>query len=324
MTDAPRDLAISVSGLRKTFVVGFFRKHIEAVKDSTFDVRRGEIYGLVGPNGAGKSTTIKMLLGLIHPDGGDGTILGEPMRSTRARRHVGFLPETPHFYDYLKPTEFLDYFGQLYGVDAADRKRRIPELLDLVGLGGARDKQLRKFSKGMLQRIGIAQALLPDSELIILDEPQSGLDPIGRKDVRDIILAQRDAGKTVLFCSHILGDVEQICDRVGIVANGRVVARGPLAELVDSSIADVELVLTPADGGHARSLRELGGAVETLPNGDLRVRVDSDDLTNRLCVAAVQGGGSVRSVVRHEGHLEQVFLRYAAERDDRVGTGRDA
>jgi ABC-2 type transport system ATP-binding protein len=217
MPEPHPDLAIHTRGLRKIFGGKV------AVRNLTLDVPRGEIFGFLGPNGAGKSTSVKMLLGLVFPTSGQAEILGHPAGDVRTRAKVGFLPEHFRFYDWLTGTELLKLHGRLYRMSHATLRTRIPELLDLVGLTRHRDKRLRDYSKGMLQRIGLAQALLNDPELIFLDEPTSGLDPVGRRLVRDIIKAQRDRGATVLLNSHLLGEVEITCDRVAFIKDGEVV-----------------------------------------------------------------------------------------------------
>jgi ABC-2 type transport system ATP-binding protein len=213
----PSDLAIRTRGLRKVF------SGKVAVRNLTLDVPRGEVFGFLGPNGAGKSTSVKMMLGLVLPTSGEAQILGCPVGDVKTRRRVGFLPEHFRFYDWLTPTELLKLHGRLYGMSHAKLRERVPVLLDLVGLTPHRDKRLRDFSKGMLQRIGLAQALLNEPDLIFLDEPTSGLDPVGRRLVRDIIKAQRDRGATVLLNSHLLGEVEITCDRVAFIKDGVVV-----------------------------------------------------------------------------------------------------
>jgi len=210
------DPAIRTRGLRKVFGGKV------AVRNLTLDVPRGEVFGFLGPNGAGKSTSVKMLLGLVFPTSGEAEILGRPAGDVKARSKVGFLPEHFRFYDWLTPAELLKLHGRLYGMSQRVLRERIPTLLDLVGLTPHRDKRLQEFSKGMLQRIGLAQALLNDPELIFLDEPTSGLDPFGRRMVRDIIKAQRDRGATVLLNSHLLGEVEITCDRVAFIKDGEV------------------------------------------------------------------------------------------------------
>lgn len=313
------EIAVSVKGLRKTFRIGFFRKKVVAVRDSTFEVHRGEVFGLVGHNGAGKTTTIKMLMGLIAPDGGEGHIFGEPIRSTTARDRVGFLPETPNFYDYLKPAEILDYYGRLYGMDAASRAKRIPALLDRVGLSHAVDKRLRKFSKGMLQRIGLAQALLPDPDLVLLDEPQSGLDPLGRKDVRDLIVELRDQGKTVVFSSHILHDVEAVCDRVAIITRGLVRKTGPLDELVADRPDMIDIVLANVDAATNERLIDTWDGDAT-PDGRIHLRVTRDEDSTAILALAVEAGARIERVERHRPDLESLFV----SETERVDEGETA
>ncbi len=301
------DAVIAIHDLAKTFRLGFFRKRVDAVRSASFTVHRGEVFGLVGHNGAGKTTTMKMMLGLIRPDKGHGTILGTSIRDSRARLKVGFLPETPHFYDYLKPAELLDYFGHLYGMDRHTCRRRIPELIERVGLSGAQDKQLRKFSKGMLQRMGLAQALLPDSEIVVLDEPQSGLDPLGRKDVRDIIVSLRDEGKTVLFSSHVLPDVEHVCDRVAIMVQGRVTMTGRLHELLAEGEEHVEVVL---DGGGRPEPAWTTAPLSTtpLPTGLTRLTFPDAPLATDAIRTAIEADWTVVSVTPHRRSLEDLFV----------------
>lgn len=210
-----------VRGLLKTFRVGFFRKKVEAVRGIDFEVSRGEIFGLLGPNGAGKTTTLKMALGLIFPMAGTIELFGETKRTAATMRRIGYLPENPYVYQYLLPLEFLDLCGRLCDMDGPTRRKKSQAMVERVGLADALDRPVGKFSKGMMQRIGLAQALLHEPELLILDEPMSGLDPIGRREVRDLILEQRDQGRTVVLTTHILSDVEKLCDRVGIMKRGK-------------------------------------------------------------------------------------------------------
>ncbi|NJL16514.1 MAG: ABC transporter ATP-binding protein [Nitrospira sp.] len=212
---------ITVDHLSKIFKVGFWGRRVTAVDELSLDVRRGEIYGFLGPNGAGKTTTIKMLMGLIYPSRGTAHLFGRPIGDQAAKAKVGFLPESPYFYDYLTSREFLRFYGHLFGLLGVTLDKRIDELLELVGMTHARDLQLRKFSKGMLQRVGIAQALINDPELVNLWMSRCrGLDPIGRKEVRDLIVRLKESGKTVMFSSHILHDAELLCDRVAMIMKG--------------------------------------------------------------------------------------------------------
>jgi ABC-2 type transport system ATP-binding protein len=238
----PAGPAIEIVDLVKTFRVGFFRARVEAVRGVSFAARRGEIFGLLGPNGAGKTTTLKILMGLIAADAGTVRIMGRDGRRPASRRRVGFLPENPYFHEYLTPREILEFYGRLLGLGTAEIRRQRDELIEMVGLADAARRPLRKFSKGMLQRIGLAQAMLGEPELLVLDEPMSGLDPLGRKLVSDLIEQRHRAGVTIVFSSHILSDVERLCDRVVILDRGRKVADGTLDELVgpDAGVESLE------------------------------------------------------------------------------------
>jgi ABC-2 type transport system ATP-binding protein len=307
------DPAIDVRDLRKTYRTPFARKKVEALRGVTFTVERGTIYGFVGPNGAGKTTTIRTLMGLIRPTGGTATILGHPIPSRAARFKLGFLPESPYFYDYLTVGELLDLAGRLFGVPHAERKKRADELIDRVGLARARSQSLKKFSKGMLQRAGLAQALMNDPELVVLDEPMSGLDPIGRKEVRDLILELRDKGKTVFFSSHILTDIEAIADHVAIVARGQLTAQGTPAQLIERASLGTDVTI------------RIAGEVDDLTQGATRVRRTGDELSLTLppeadvdaWLARVRDkGGKVISVAPRHETLEDLFLRRIASADE--------
>jgi ABC-2 type transport system ATP-binding protein len=312
------DLAIDVRDLRKTYRTPFARKKVEALRGVTFSVERGHIFGFVGPNGAGKTTTIRTLMGLIRPTGGAATILGEPIPSRTARAKVGFLPESPYFYDYLNVGELLDLAGRLFGLPHAVRKQRAEELIERVGLGRARTQNLKKFSKGMLQRAGLAQALMNDPELVVLDEPMSGLDPIGRKEVRELILELRDRGKTVFFSTHILSDVEAITDRVAIVARGQLQASGTPAELVKRTTLGVDVrVRLPADVDPAALVEGASRVNRTSDELSLMLPADAD-LDAWLARAHAAGAKVVEITPRHET-LEDLFLRRVAAADDAKG-----
>src|SRR3954464_3129399 len=259
--------AIETHALAKDYKVGFWRpRPYRALDGLTLSVEPGEVFGFLGPNGAGKTTTLKLLMQLVYPTPGAASILGRPLGDLEMKRRIGFLPENPYFYDYLTAEELLTYFAGLFGYKGAERRARAGRLLDEVGLGAERRLQLRKFSKGMLQRVGIAQALINDPELVILDEPMSGLDPLGRRDVRALILRLRDRGCTVFFSSHVLSDAEALCSRVAILARGRLVASGLLKEMLAFNVHGWELVVadmrdeavkTLAAG--ARSIVPIGG-----------------------------------------------------------------
>jgi ABC-2 type transport system ATP-binding protein len=235
--------AIRIQDLRKDFRLGFIPRTHKILKGITFAVREGEIFGYLGPNGAGKTTTIKCLLGLIRPDAGTIEILGRSHLSPRSREPLGFLPENPYFYDYLTAREFLSFTADLFGIGRPEKNERIAKLLALVGLERAADLPLRKYSRGMLQRAGLAQALINEPKLVILDEPLGGMDPIGRKEIRDIIVRFKDQGRTVFFTSHILQDIEMICDRVAIIVGGRIVKEGALRDLVSERVLFTEAIV---------------------------------------------------------------------------------
>jgi ABC-2 type transport system ATP-binding protein len=236
-------LAVEILGFEKNYTVGFWRKHTKlGLKSLSLEIRQGEIFGFLGPNGAGKTTTLKLLMGLIFPTAGSARILGRNWRDPWARSRIGFLPEQPYFYDHLTPVELLDYYGGLSGVSAADRGLRIPKLLERVGLAPQSGVQLRKFSKGMLQRVGIAQAVLHEPEIVFLDEPMSGLDPVGRREIRDFMLSLNREGKTVFFSTHILSDAETLCDRVAVLNQGELRGVEVVSELVSRNRSRVEIV----------------------------------------------------------------------------------
>ena len=235
--------AIEIERLTKDYPVGFWlAKKRRSLEDLTMQVQTSEVFGLLGPNGAGKTTTIKLLLGLIFPTAGTARILGRPISDVRMHREIGYLPEQPYFYDYLTAAELLDYFARFHDLTAADRRERVEKMLKKVGLDTARKIQLRKYSRGMLQRVGLAQAILHDPQVVILDEPMSGLDPIGRREVRDIILELKREGRTVLFSTHILTDAEMLCERVGVIVGGKLRGVGSLEQLVGVAVQGVEVL----------------------------------------------------------------------------------
>jgi len=235
--------AIEILGLEKTYGVGFWRKRPKcALKPLNLTVESGEVFGFLGPNGAGKTTTLKLLMGLVFPTSGTARILGMELDDPRMKAQIGFLPEQPYFYDYLTARELLKYYGQLSGVEASQLVRKVDAVLERVGLRDATDVQLRKFSKGMLQRAGIAQAILHDPKVVFLDEPMSGLDPMGRREVRDLIEELKQQGKTVFFSTHILSDAEALCDRVAVIHQGELRGVGRVAELTSSVAGKVELI----------------------------------------------------------------------------------
>lgn len=306
--------AIVIEHLTKTYKpVWPWQKSATVLSDVSFSVRRGEIFGFLGHNGAGKTTTMKILLGLLSATGGRLELLGAPASDVTVHSCLGYLPEAPYFYDYLSAEEFLSFYGRLAGLPREAVEQRIPHLLGQVGLMEARHKQLRRFSKGMLQRIGLAQALVHDPELVILDEPMSGLDPIGRKEVRDLILSLRDQGKTVFFSSHIVSDVEMICDRVCILVKGRVRAFGRIEDLVNEhSAQSVEVVCDGVVGDSLPAVKQVASRI--LQRGDrcLMILPGQDSLESVLTALRLAGGRLV-SVIPHKGSLEEIFLERTSE-----------
>jgi ABC-2 type transport system ATP-binding protein len=235
--------AIEILDLEKSYLVGFWRKRAKlALRPLRLTIEEGEVFGFLGPNGAGKTTTLKLLMGLVFPSAGSARILGKTINDPEVRSQVGFLPEQPYFYDHLTARELLHYYGQLSGVPAKGRAARVDQMLDRVGLADSANVQLRKFSKGMLQRVGLAQAILHDPKLVFLDEPMSGLDPMGRREVRELIQQLRHEGKTIFFSTHILSDAEALCDRVGVIHQGQLRGVGVVAELTSQTEGRVELI----------------------------------------------------------------------------------
>jgi ABC-2 type transport system ATP-binding protein len=303
--------AIRTESLTKHYSVGFWRSRpYVALDDLTLEVARGEVFGFLGPNGAGKTTTLKLLMQLIFPTAGRAWILDRPVGDVAMRRRIGYLPENPSFYDNVSAEELLGYFASLFGYRGAERSRRVAMLLDDVGLGAERRMQLRKYSKGMIQRVGLAQALINDPEVVFLDEPMSGLDPIGRRHVRDLILRLRDRGATVFFSSHILADAETMCSRVGIVAGGKLVASGALAEVVPFRIRGWDLVLAGVASDVAAGL-SAGGAVVTLI-GDSRYHVvlPATASSEDALALAKRAGAELVSINPLRDTLEDFFLAH--------------
>jgi ABC-2 type transport system ATP-binding protein len=235
--------AIEILDLEKSYLVGFWRKRLKlALRPLRLTIEEGEVFGFLGPNGAGKTTTLKLLMGLVFPTAGTARLLGRAMGDPAVKSQIGFLPEQPYFYDHLSARELLNYYGQLSGMPAKGRSARVEQMLERVGLSASAGLQLRKFSKGMLQRVGLAQAILHDPKLVFLDEPMSGLDPMGRREVRDLIQQLRSEGKTVFFSTHILSDAEALCDRVGVIHQGELRAVGAVAELISETQGKIEII----------------------------------------------------------------------------------
>ena len=305
------EIVLEVNGLRKIFHIGFFRKRVEAVKIASFSVKGGEIFGLLGPNGAGKTTTIKAILRLIFPTEGEIKIFGRSAGDREVAKRVGYMPENPYVYQYLKPLEFLDLCGRLTGIPKSELRDRSEAMVDKVGLRHAVDRPIGKFSKGMMQRVGLAQALLHDPELLILDEPMSGLDPIGRKEVRDLLLEQRARGKTLMFTSHILSDVELLCDRVVIMQRGEIASEGNVHELLQTSSRRVEVRLSGASIALKTSLASRGVLVDE-GDGHLTLLVDGDKAVDEILRIANAAGARLDALIPERQTLEALFLQDAA------------
>jgi ABC-2 type transport system ATP-binding protein len=304
------DVVLEVQGLQKVFHIGFFRKRVEAVKGTSFRVHKGEIFGLLGPNGAGKTTTIKAILRLIFPTEGEIRLFGRSADDREAAMRVGYMPENPYIYQYLKPLEFLDLCGRLVGLPKAERLARSEEMIDKVGLRQAVDRPIGKFSKGMMQRIGLAQALLHDPELLVLDEPMSGLDPIGRKEVRDLLLEQRERGKTLLFTSHILSDVELLCDRVVIMQQGRITSEGQVHDLLETAGRRVEIRLSGASKALQDSLRSRGTILDG-GGGHVTLRVEGQKAVDEVIRISNAAGARLDAMIPERETLEKLFLEKA-------------
>jgi ABC-2 type transport system ATP-binding protein len=305
--------AIETEGLTKDYLVGFWKKRpYRALDHLTIAVEQGEVFGFLGPNGAGKSTALKLLMQLIYPTSGTARILGRPVGDLGVRRRIGFLAENPSFYDYLTAEELLTYFASLFDVPASDRAARVSRVLDEVGIGRERRMRLRSYSKGMVQRVGIAQALINQPELVFFDEPMSGLDPLGRRDVRRLLLRLRDRGCTVFFSSHILSDAEALCTRVAIVAQGRLAAGGRLTDIVGVDVLGWELVV---DRVSPEALEAVHGQVTTvtaLHDGRYTIELPPDApeaAVQRLTAA----GARVVSLNPIRRTLEDYFVQHVAQ-----------
>ena len=311
VVNAEREI-VKVNNVVKDFRPGFGIRKKRVLHGISFGVMPGEIFGFVGPNGAGKTTTLKVLMGLIRPTSGGATILGRDVRETAFRREIGFLPEHAYFYDYLTGRELLDFYARLSGVDASERATRVATLLDWVGLTESADLRVRAYSKGMAQRVGIAQALVHDPSVVFLDEPMSGLDPIGRKEIRDLVIRLRSEGKTVFMNTHILSDVEMVCDRVAIIVGGKIMYQGRTDEflydgecLCDIVVSGITPELTNLlEEEHGVELRGVGAHVE------LRVK---EKAVEAVLYAVLQARGRVQAVTPHRLSLETAFLEAVQE-----------
>ena len=297
--------ALDFRGLAKVFKLGPWHRAHRALTDVTLSVAAGEIFGYLGPNGAGKTTTLKLLFGLVRMDKGEIRVLGKPHTDRSWRARTGYLPEHPYLYDSLTPREYLAYSARLSGMSSRGLSARVDATLDLVGLGEARDRLIRTFSKGMVQRAGIAQALVGDPELVILDEPMSGLDPIGRALIRRLMLDLKKQGKTVFFSTHILGDAEILCDRVAILRAGRVVSQGTLSEILQVDITHMEVICTGVSAGVVEGID--GVRVTSIAGSRLNLEIPNE-VFGRAIAAIETAGGRVVSAQPERKTLEEVFL----------------
>ena len=306
--------AIRTTNLSKDFSVGFWRpRPYRALDRVSIDVDTGDVFGFLGPNGAGKTTTLKLLMQLVFPTSGSAEILGRPVGNVSVRRRIGYLPENPYFYDHLTAEELLDYYARLFGMPPAERRERTTKTLDRLGIGAERRLQLRKFSKGMLQRVGLAQALVNDPEVIFLDEPMSGLDPLGRRDVRALMLELRDQGRTIFFSSHILSDAETLCSRVAILAKGRVAAAGRLTELQAFAVRGWELVMANVPPPALEGIRLRATRIQTITGDRYVIELPPDGQPENMVRDLTAAGATLVSVNPLRETLEELFVRRVAE-----------
>jgi ABC-2 type transport system ATP-binding protein len=307
--------AIETEKLGKEHRIGFWRKRVSVLSQLDLTVHEGEVFGYLGPNGAGKTTTLKLLTGLLHPTSGKARVLGRPPGDVRMQQQVGFLPEQPSFYEYLTGRELLSFYGQLLGLDRPTRRERVESVARQLRFESALDLQLRKYSKGMLQRIGLAQALLNDPRLVLLDEPMSGLDPVGRREVRDLLLRLKSEGRTVFFSSHIIPDVEVVCDRVGILVGGRLVAQGPLDEILGVRIASIEVTVSQVPPEVMGELDHLL-VTQPVPRGErLLLTIKDEGALAELLGRLLDGKAVIHAVAPHRESLEEYFIRHVQPRE---------
>lgn len=311
---------LEIEGLTKDYPVGFWTKRpVRALDQLTLSVDKGEIFGFLGPNGAGKTTTLKLLMRIIYPSAGTARILGHALGDSALYKRIGYLPEQPYFYDYLTAEELLAYLGRLFDIDAAAMRQKSEALLELVGLKEARRTQLRRFSKGMLQRIGIAQAILNEPEIVFLDEPFSGLDPIGRRELREIVHRLNQQGTTVFFSSHILPDVESLCDRFAILHQGHLLDSGKVQEVLDRESRAVEIMATAVSAAAREFL--ISRSVEVTAVGDrLKLVVGKGEPLAILVEAIEHGGGHITAITPVRPSLEELFFRQIESAEDKTGT----
>jgi len=309
--------AIETEGLTKVYRTGLRGTQV-GLEDLTLNVREGTIFGLLGPNGSGKTTTLNLLLGLIFPTSGTGKVLGHPLGSSEYKARVGFLPDGSYFYDHLNADELLSFYGTLFGMSGKELHKRIDELLDMMDMVARRKTRIREYSKGMAQRIGVAQALLNDPDLVFLDEPTTGLDPIGAKQMRDVIVNLRAQGKTVFLCSHLLKEMEALCDEIGILHNGRLISQGTLDELLH----EAEKYTITARNVPPELRDALQGTVEQLTEaeGELEVRVTQQQQATKIVEELTAAGAELVACVQGRRSLEDYFIETV--RSETGGEGR--
>jgi len=312
--------AIRTEDLTKDFSIGFWRpRPYRALSGLSLTVEQGEVFGFLGPNGAGKTTTLKLLMQLLYPTSGIAEILGKPAGTLSVKQHVGYLPESPYFYDYLTAEELLSYFASLFGYNSADRRRRVSTLLDEVGIGAERRMQLRRFSKGMLQRVGIAQALINDPDVVFLDEPMSGLDPLGRRHVRDLILKLRDKGTTVFFSSHVLSDAEALCSRVAVLAAGKLAAFGSMTDLGAFHVRGWELVVGNLTADALERHRSRVKRVTPIADQRYALELELEPGPDLLLRDLIAAGAQLVSLNPMRETLEDFFVQQVRRTEERAG-----
>ncbi|MGQ9618821.1 MAG: ATP-binding cassette domain-containing protein [Candidatus Aminicenantia bacterium] len=300
-------IVAKIENLEKSFPRGFFLKRKKVLKEVNLYVNEGEVYGLLGPNGAGKTTTIKSLIGLVFPDSGYVEIFGSRSLDSKVRKKIGFLPEQPYFYEYLTAREYLNLCAELFGIKVDEKVRKIEKFSEILRMGNFLDSRLRTLSKGQLQRVGLAQALINEPSFIILDEPMSGLDPIGRKEVKDLILELKNTGKTILFSSHILQDAEIICDRVGIMLDGKIIEEGKLNELVSEKIHYIEIEFSIS--------KPLPLPGEVISSGEkILIKVSDEYEADRAIKTILENGGKLISLIPKKATLEEIFVERVKEK----------
>ncbi len=304
------DTVLRIEDLHKSFKTGFIPKGKKILNGISLEVNGGEIFGYLGPNGAGKTTTLKCVLGLIFPDKGKIEIFGQSNLSVRAKENIGFLPENPYFYEYLTAAEFLNFYSDLAVVKKEKKQIQIESLLKLVGLKHAARLQLRKFSRGMLQRIGMAQALINDPSLVFLDEPLAGLDPLGRKEMRDVIIRLKEEGKTVFLSSHILQDIEMICDRVAILVEGQIINQGALQDMISEQVEVTEVTISGIQTEDCEGLGECYSA----PGGRILLKVFEEEKISAVLQTVQAKKGKIHSLVPRTETLEDLFVGAVKQR----------